>query len=211
MVIIILNRLSNWYDEQLLDQQQGFRCRWGTTDCIFVTKRIQQISEKFQKPIMLLFVDLSSAFDHVIRKWLFKSIYQRFLLMLVYHWSNFYRGFIWSHNDFTCRKPWRRLQTFNRCATRRTGIIDSMSMEYVMSVYMERCKAEGIKFFQMKYRIRTTSTTREEHRGVYYGEHTIDWSGYADDLKTKNSTNCSRSLQIEKSTYTQVFWFLTPL
>ena len=34
---------------------------------IFVMKRVQQISEKNQKPIML-FVDLSSAFDHVIPK-----------------------------------------------------------------------------------------------------------------------------------------------
>ena len=58
----------------------------------------------------------------------------------------------------------------------------NLFMDYVMRVYMERCKAEGIKFFQMKYRIRTTATTREERRGVYYGEHTIDWSGYADDL-----------------------------
>ena len=70
MVIIILNRLSNWYDEQLLDQQQGFTCGRGTADGIFVTKRVQKISEKIQKPIMLLFVDLNSAFD--------QSIYQTF-------------------------------------------------------------------------------------------------------------------------------------
>ncbi len=31
-----------------------------------------------KKPAFVLFVDLSSAFDHVVRSWLFKSIQQRF-------------------------------------------------------------------------------------------------------------------------------------
>ena len=31
-----------------------------------------------KKPTYLLFVDLTAAFDHVVRKWMFKSIYQRF-------------------------------------------------------------------------------------------------------------------------------------
>ena len=46
MVIIISNRLKDWYDNQLLDQQQGFRRGRGTADGIFVTKRLQQISKK---------------------------------------------------------------------------------------------------------------------------------------------------------------------
>ena len=63
MVIIILNRLKDWYDEQLLDQQQGFRRGRGTADGIYVTKRLQQISDRIQKPFSyLLFVDLSSTF-----------------------------------------------------------------------------------------------------------------------------------------------------
>ena len=40
LVIIILNRLKDWYDTQLLDQQQGFRRERGTADGIFVTKRL---------------------------------------------------------------------------------------------------------------------------------------------------------------------------
>ena len=31
-----------------------------------------------QKPVFLPFVDLSAAFNQVVRKWLFESIYQRF-------------------------------------------------------------------------------------------------------------------------------------
>ena len=38
---------------------------------------MQQIARKMNKPIFTLFVDLSAAFDHVERRWMFKSIYQR--------------------------------------------------------------------------------------------------------------------------------------
>ena len=31
-----------------------------------------------RKPVFLLFIDLTAAFDHVVREWLFKAIYQRF-------------------------------------------------------------------------------------------------------------------------------------
>ena len=78
LVITILNRLKSWYDQTLLDQQQGFRSGRGTSDGIFVTKRIQQITDSMKKPVFVLFVKLSAAFDHVIRNWLFLSIYQRF-------------------------------------------------------------------------------------------------------------------------------------
>ena len=78
LVIAILNRLKSWYDQTLLDQQQGFRSGRGTSDGIFVTKRIQQITDSMKKPVYVLFVDLSAAFDRVVRNWLFKSTEQRF-------------------------------------------------------------------------------------------------------------------------------------
>ena len=76
-MMLIINRLK-WYDKQLLDQQQGFRCERGTTDGIFITKSIQQITNKMKKPTYLLFVDLTAAFDHVERSWLLKTIRKRF-------------------------------------------------------------------------------------------------------------------------------------
>ena len=51
LVIAILNRLKNWYDQTLLDQQQGFCSGRGTSDGIFVTKRIQQITDSMKKPV----------------------------------------------------------------------------------------------------------------------------------------------------------------
>ena len=67
-----------WYDKQLLDEQNGFRKDRGTTDGFYTVKRIQQITHKKKQPLYLLFVDLSAAFDHIPRKWLFDSIKLRF-------------------------------------------------------------------------------------------------------------------------------------
>ena len=47
---------------------------------------------------------------------------------------------------------------------------------------MLTCQVEGIKFQTLKYRICATATTRDDHITQYQGDHTIDWSGYADDL-----------------------------
>ena len=78
LVIIILERTRKWYDKQLLDEQQGFRSYRGTNDGIYILKRIQQISQQTKRPVFALFIDLTAAFDHVIREWLFKSIKIRF-------------------------------------------------------------------------------------------------------------------------------------
>ena len=49
MMIIIINRLKTWYNNQLLDQQQGFRSERGTADGIFIAKSIQQITNKMKR------------------------------------------------------------------------------------------------------------------------------------------------------------------
>ena len=75
MIILILDGLRKWYDEQLSDNQIGFRSDRGTADRIYITKSVQQIIDQMETPLYILFVDLTAAFDHVVRAWLFKSIY----------------------------------------------------------------------------------------------------------------------------------------
>ena len=45
LVTIVLKRLSKWYEDQLSDQQQGFRRGRGTAEGIYLLKRLQQISK----------------------------------------------------------------------------------------------------------------------------------------------------------------------
>ena len=68
--MITLERIRKWYEKQLL----GFRSGRGTADGIYIVKRIQQSSYRSNKPVYALFVDLSAAFDHVNRDWLFQFI-----------------------------------------------------------------------------------------------------------------------------------------
>ena len=185
LVIIILNRIKSWYDQTLLDQQQGFRSGRGTADGIFITKRVQQISDAMKRSVYVLFVDLSAAFDHVIRDWLFKSIYQRLppnedktlfkILEAVY-----------SHTTTALSET--PLDVFELSTGVRQGGPESpplynLFMDYVMRVYEHECSKENIQFVKFKYRIRTTACTREERMADYYGDHLVDWSGYADDIE----------------------------
>lgn len=205
MVIIILKRLSDWYDTHLLDQQQGFRRGRGTSDGIYITKRIQQISDKIQKPIYLLFIDLSSAFDHVIREWLFKSIYQRFppnsditmikLLEALYNYTT--TALAENPDDIF------QLLSGVRQGGPESPPLYNLYMDYVMRVFMDTCQTEGIKFQTLRYRIRATATTREDRQTQYQGDHTIDWSGYADDLMLvfENTDELQKALIILNNTF----------
>ena len=48
---------------------------------------------------------------------------------------------------------------------------------------MKACEERNIKFMKLKYRIPSTATTREERRNKSdFGNHNMDWIGYADDL-----------------------------
>ena len=77
LIVIIVKRLKVWYELQLLEQQQGFRSGRGTTDGIYIIKRIHQISDQMKRPVYTLFIDLTAAFDHVPRKWMFKALKKR--------------------------------------------------------------------------------------------------------------------------------------
>ena len=52
-------------------------------------------------------------------------------------------------------------------------------MDYVMRVYIQKCKQDGIKFLNLKYKIPESASkcNIETH-----GFHILDWIGYADDL-----------------------------
>ena len=55
MVIVIIYRLRDWYESHLLDNQQGFRSGRGTTDGIYMAKRVQQITHSMKKKAKLTY------------------------------------------------------------------------------------------------------------------------------------------------------------
>ena len=57
LVVIILERTRKWNENQLLDEQQGFRSGRRTTDGIYIVKRIQQISH-LSKNLYMLYLSI---------------------------------------------------------------------------------------------------------------------------------------------------------
>ena len=186
MIIMILDRLKKWYDEQLSDNQNGFRSGRGTADGIYITKRVQQITDQMETPLYILFVDLTAAFDHVVRAWLFKYIYQRLPpgadTTLIKILQTLYESLTTALSETP--EDIIELILGVRQGGPESPSLYNLFMDYVMRIYTHQCEEEDIKFITFKYRIRSTATPREG-RGMksYRGEHTIDWIGYADDLE----------------------------
>ena len=222
LVIIIINRLKEWYGMQLLDQQQGFRSGRGTTDGIYVIKRVQQITHKMKKQCYALFVDLTAAFDHVNRKLMFQTLSKRFpksssgrslinlLESLYLHTSTALSTSPDDHFDIT---------TGVRQGGPESPFLFNLLIDFVMRAYLMRCKKAGVKFLNLCYKIPATAS--KSGRSVT-GTHIIDWIGYADDLalmfediknlriglKILNSTLAEYQLKInQKKTKTMIMNF----
>ena len=179
LIIIIINRMKSWYENQLGDQQQGFRSGRGTTDGIFITKRIQQISHKMKKPLYALFVDLTAAFDKIERHWLFSSIRQRMpgsqklvdLLQKLY--SHTTTALAETPDDIF------ELILGVRQGGPESPMLYNLYMDYVMRIFKITCTSKNIEFPKLFYKIPVSATTKERS---LVGFNMIDWIGYADDL-----------------------------
>ena len=185
LVTLILSRISKWYNSQLADQQQGFRQGRGTTDGIFVVKRIQQICRASNKKVYALFVDLSAAFDHVNRDWMFKTITQRIPNKCNHKLIKILQE-IYKHTTTSLEgDPLGIFET--KSGVRQGGpespALYNLYMDYVMRVFMEQCKIKNLKYFKTSYNIPGKATNPKNNFGLgSYGELLIDWLGYADDL-----------------------------
>ena len=65
---IILNRLQKTYELNISEAQFGFRKVRSTCDAIFIVKNVIQ---KHAGPLVLVFIDLTAAYDHIPREFLF--------------------------------------------------------------------------------------------------------------------------------------------
>ena len=74
----------------------------------------------------------------------------------------------------------------------------NLFMDYVMRIYEHECAQENIQFVKLKYRIRPTACTRAQRMSGYHGDHSADWSGYADDIEhfLENIHDLEKALKI---------------
>lgn len=206
IVNIILERIRPWYEDQLLEEQNGFRKGRGTTDGIYVVKRTQQIINRKKQTLFLLFVDLSAAFDHIPRSWLFDTIklrfsegkYPRIFEIL----ETLYQNTSLTYDEASV--------TFKTSSGVRQGgpespILFTLFMDFVMRVFIEQSKdIADIDFFEYRYRINSKAITREERVRMRtnvirpWGNAILPWCGYADDLvlflQSKNGIQAASNL-----------------
>ena len=181
LITIIIGRLKDWYEQQLLDQQQGFRSARGTTDGIFIAKSIQQITDKMKKLTPILFVDLTAAFDHVERKWLFKTLEKRFkdndnnnvieILKAIYSYTT--TALMETPDDKF------ELNVGVRQGGPESPMLYNLFMDFIMRIFIDECKKSGVKFLKLKFDI-PESGSHSGKRTI--GDFYLDWCGYADDL-----------------------------
>ncbi len=190
IINLILGRLRSWYEAQLTDEQNGFRTNRGTTDGIYTTKRVQQITNRKKQPLYLLFVDLTAAFDHIPRKWLFDTIrlrfpkgeYPKLFVILEKLYSNTTLTYDEANEIFVTTSGVRQ-------GGPESPPLFNLYIDFVMRVFLERCKKDKeIQFFNFKYRFNSRTVTRQERfksresNQKTEGSCNLPWSGYADDL-----------------------------
>ena len=71
---MILNRIKLLSEDVLPESQCGFRTGRSTNDMIFILRQIQEKAIEQQKPLYIVFVDFSKAFDTVDRETLWKVL-----------------------------------------------------------------------------------------------------------------------------------------
>ena len=211
VIAIILEKLKLWYTNQLTYHQCGFRPGMGTTDAIYILKRAMQISVRKLEPLYIIFCDLSAAFDHCVRKWLFKSIRMRFPdqydMTLIDILEDLY-------SNTTCEMEGLN---FDTTAGVRQGGPESpwlytLFADFVMRCFLERCsKHPEIQFFQHKFKIPSFDVPNQfENSSV--GEMLLQWLGYADDtaLFLKNAEAVQLVYDIYESVLTEFFLKVNP-
>ena len=180
IVILITNRMKEWYENQLTEQQQGFRTSRSTTDGLFLIKSLQQIAYKTKKIVPTLFIDLTAAFDHINRNWLFDSIKQRLnnqdefkLFKLLQDLYKKTTTSIENHNF--------EISLGVRQGGPESPLLFNLYLDYVMRAVKDECKKQNIKFTKHSYLIPKPASSNQSILGKY-GNFILDWVGFADDI-----------------------------
>ena len=177
---IILNRLQGTYEENISEAQFGFRKGRSTCDAIFILKNI---IKKHSGLLVLVFVDLTAAYDHIPREFLFRVLeFRTGAKILVYILRKLY--------DRTKAYIAGTKTKFDILIGCRQGGLESPTLfnyyfDFVLKVCAEEIdrKYPGGWGLSFDYRISGECTNREQRRVKRMnGTQLLKWLLYADDL-----------------------------
>ena len=177
---IILNRLQDTYEHNISEAQFGFRKGRSTSDAIFI---IKNVIEKHTGPLVLIFVDLTAAYDHIPREFLFRVLEFRtganiliYILRKLYDGTTAYIAGTKTHFDLLV-------------GCRQGGLESPTLFNYYFDFVLKVCAEEIDRKFpngwglSFEYRIPGECTNRQQRcQKKMLGTEFIKWLLYADDL-----------------------------
>ena len=177
---IIIERLNKAYENNISNSQYGFRKNRSTTDGIFIMKNV---IEKYKNPFIAVYIDLTAAYDHIPRDFLFRVLELRtgasFLIEIL---KLMYVGTTASIKGLRA--------TFEVLVGCRQGGQESpVLFNYYFDFVLNIAALEIDKAFpngwglQFEYNIPSACSNREQwsiHK--LYGTEIIHWILYADDI-----------------------------
>ena len=177
---IILNRLLETYEHNISESQFGFRKGRSTGDAIFILRNIIQ---KHAGPLVLVFVDLTAAYDHIPREFLFRILeFRTGAKILVYILRKLYDG-------TTAFISGTKTHFDILVGCRQGGLESPTLFNYYFDFVLKICSEEIDRKFpdgwglSFDYRISGECTNREQRRlKKMHGTEIIKWLLYADDL-----------------------------
>ena len=183
---IILKRLSCFYDDQLLRTQFGFRRGVGCNDGIYMVKQVQEVAIKSQRKLYICFVDLTAAFDHVNRKFLFQTIRMRLPrnqastnIDIIENLYKSTKSYLKNENPETQSFP---TESGVRQGSREGPPLYNLYSDFALRVYKNRKTAAGIDGLGITFRIPNEATNRQQREhSPSVGTCNDDDCGYADD------------------------------
>lgn len=204
---IILKRLSDFYEQQLMRTQFGFRSGMGCNDGIYMLKQMQEVAETSDKKLYVCFVDLTAAFDHVNRDMLFKTIKSRIHsnqnnanIQIIENLYQVTKSYL-QHEDPDC--------SFSTSSGVRQGgqegpWLFNFYHDFALRVYEDRKTANGIPGLEIPFYIPNEATNRQQRsESPQTGIVDDDHSGYADD--SAFITWSANDLQLSMNILHQVF------
>ena len=177
---IILNRLQETYEHNISESQFGFRKGRSTCDAIFIIKNVIQ---KHTGPLVLIFVDLTAAYDHIPREFLFRVLeFRTGAKILIYILRKLYDG-------TTAYISGTKVRFDLLIGCRQGGLESPTLFNYYFDFVLKVCVEEIDRKFpngwglSFDYRIPGECTNREQRQEKkMHGTEFIKWLLYADDL-----------------------------
>ena len=183
---IALKRIDQFYEMQVKANQYGFRHGVGCNDAIYVIKQLQEIATISQRKLYVCFVDLSSAFDHINRVMLFKSIRNRLpancstaTIDIIENLYELTKSYLQGDNP--------EAAFCTEAGVRQGGVegppLYNLYSDYTLRVYTDKKDSAGVRSLRIPYEIPQGATNREQRSSApSSGLTDEDEVGYADDL-----------------------------